>query len=92
MGQDVAGDWGTNLEWRWVVRTAAGQVLGADDWRDGSTLGTTSFDLPFDRPHVYTWTWKAASAEAVTFAIEFRNKWGLAMTKVWLHEATCVER
>lgn len=92
MGIDIAGDWFSNLEWRWVARSVQGEVLAADDWQDGETLGTLSFDLPFEQPHKYTWRWTAPKSDSVTFSLEFRNKWGLAMTKVWLHEATCVER
>jgi hypothetical protein len=92
MGIEIAGDWMANLEWRWVVKSLTGDVLAADEWRDGETLGTLSFDLPFEQPHQYRWQWVAPKSEGVTFSLEFRNKWGLAMTKVWLHEATCVER
>lgn len=92
MGIDHAGDWMANLEWRWVVRGVDGQELGADDWHDGETLDRLDFDLPFDAPHHYRWTWRAAESAGVTFALQFRNKWALAMTKVWLHQATCTER
>jgi len=91
MSIEVAGDWMTNLEWRWVTRSLAGEVMSADQWRDGETLNTLTYELPFDQPHHYTWHWTCDHSEAVTFSLEFRNKWGLAMTKVWLHGATCVE-
>lgn len=92
MGIDHAGDWMANLEWRWVVRGEDGQELGADEWRDGETLGRLDFDLPFESPHHYRWKWRAADSAGVTFALQFRNKWALAMTRVWLHQATCTER
>ncbi|GAB4575748.1 MAG: hypothetical protein Kow0077_28790 [Anaerolineae bacterium] len=92
MGIDQAGDWMANLEWRWVVRGADGQELAADAWQDGETLGRLDFDLPFDQPHRYRWTWTAPQSAGVTFGLQFRNKWALAMTKVWLHQATCTER
>lgn len=92
MGIDEAGDWFTNLEWRWVVKSLSGDVLAADDWRDGETLGTLSFDLPFEGPHQYAYRWVCDQSEAVTFSLEFRNKWAIAVTRVWLHAATCVEQ
>ncbi len=92
MGADHAGDWMANLEWRWVARSAEGQELGADEWQDGETLGRQDFDLPFDQPHHYRWTWRAPAGGGMTFGLQFRNKWALAMTKVWLHQATCTER
>ncbi len=92
MGIDEAGDWFSNLEWRWVVKSLSGDVLAQDEWRDGETLGTLSFDLPFDQPHQYTYSWVCGHSEAVTFSVEFRNKWAIAVTKVWLHAAACVER
>lgn len=92
MSIDAAGDWMSNLEWRWVVRSMEGDELAADAWQDGETLGTLSFDLPFDQPHEYTYTWRSDRSGAVIFALEFRNKWGLAMTSVWFHGARCVER
>ncbi len=92
MSANIAGDWMANLEWRWVVRSTSGDLLGADEWRDGESLGALTFDLPFEQPHRYAWHWTASRSDGVTFGVEFRNKWGLAMTKVWLHEATCVER
>lgn len=92
MSAAQAGDWMANLEWRWVVRAQTGDVLAADDWRDGETLGTTTFDLPPDRPHRYVWRWTAPQDAPVTAALEFRNKWALAMTKVWVHQLTCIEQ
>ena len=92
MNSDMAGDWMSNLEWRWVVRALNGDILAADVWQNGDSLGTTTFDLPFDSPHRYHFTWVAERDGTVTFGLEFRNKWPLAMTKVWLHGATCEER
>jgi len=92
MSAAQAGDWMANLEWRWVVRAQGGDVLAADDWRDGGTLGTTTFDLPPDRPHCYAWRWTAPQDARVSVALEFRNRWALAMTRVWVHRLTCVEQ
>lgn len=92
MGIEQAGDWMANLEWRWIARSVDGQELAADDWQDGETLGRLDFDLPFDQPHHYRWQWRAAESTGVTFALQFRNKWALAVTKVWLHQATCTEQ
>ncbi len=91
MSAAQAGDWMANLEWRWVVRAPEGDILAADDWRDGETLGTTTFDLPPDQPHRYVWRWIAPQDALGTVALEFRNKWALAMTKVWVHQLTCIE-
>lgn len=91
LGQELAADWAAQLAWRWVVRGADGQELAADEWRDGATLGRADFALPLDQPHTYRWRWQAAADGALTFALQFRNTWALAQTRVLLHQATCVE-
>lgn len=91
LDSSMAGDWASNLQWRWRVLAGGGQVLAEDVWHNGNDLGTGTFNLPYDRPHSTSFTWVSDRTENVTFSLEFRNLWPIAVTKVWLHAVTCVE-